>query len=388
MREDWEYDILGNVCQTGAGGTPLKSKKEYYEGGEIPWLRSGEVGQQNIIETENFITNIGLDNSSAKLFPPNTVLVAMYGATAGETGILRIEATTNQAVCGIYPNSKLIPEFLYYCLLVKNKELVDQAQGNAQPNISQKKIKNLHIPIPPLPEQKRIVEILHEAFEAIDQAKANIERNIKNAEELFQSKLEDVFNKEIQGWNKKKIEDVCDEIFAGGDTPKENFSKDITEEFKIPVIGNAVKNRGLHGFTDEARVTKPSITIAARGSGTGHTEVRKEPYLPVVRLIVLVPNKNQVRLSFLKYVIDNLEILRSGTAIPQLTVPMIKSYSFHIPELEVQKVIEEDLNILRQEIEEIREIYRKRLDSLNELKKSILQKAFSGELTANEQVAA
>ena len=89
MKQGWELKKLGDVCETGAGGTPLKTHKDYYEGGTIPWLLSGEVSQGEIFEAKNFITDKGLKNSSAKMFPPNTVLVAMYGATAGQVGILR-----------------------------------------------------------------------------------------------------------------------------------------------------------------------------------------------------------------------------------------------------------------------------------------------------------
>src|SRR5664279_2119985 len=97
----------------------------------------------------------GLKNSAAKMFPKDTVLVAMYGATAGQVGLLRFEAATNQAVCGILPNKQFIPEFLFYLILSRKDELVAQASGNAQPNISQIKIKNTEIPIPPLTEQQR-----------------------------------------------------------------------------------------------------------------------------------------------------------------------------------------------------------------------------------------
>jgi type I restriction enzyme S subunit len=109
----WKIKPIGEVCKTGAGGTPLKSNKAYYEGGQIPWLLSGEVAQGEIFKSENYITQVGLENSSAKIFPVNTVLVAMYGATAGQVGILRLEAATNQTVCGILPNKKFIPEFIY-----------------------------------------------------------------------------------------------------------------------------------------------------------------------------------------------------------------------------------------------------------------------------------
>jgi type I restriction enzyme S subunit len=119
MKCRWPTKKLGDVCQTGAGGTPLKEHKDYYEGGTIPWLMSGEVAQGEVWSATNFITQKGLENSSAKIFPKNTVLVAMYGATAGQVGILRFEAATNQAVCGVLPNSHFVPEFLFYSIALQ-----------------------------------------------------------------------------------------------------------------------------------------------------------------------------------------------------------------------------------------------------------------------------
>ena len=205
MKQDWEIKKLGDVCETGAGGTPLKIHKDYYEGGTIPWLMSGEVSQGEIFEARNFISEKGLKNSSAKLFPINTVLVAMYGATAGQVGILKFQACTNQAVCGILPNSKTIPEYLFYCFLSKKEELAAQAVGGAQPNISQIKIRNTRIPLPPLPEQQRIVAILDEAFAAIAKAKSNAEQNLKNAKELFESYLQNVFENKGEDWEKENV---------------------------------------------------------------------------------------------------------------------------------------------------------------------------------------
>ena len=160
----WEVKKLGDVCETGAGGTPLKSHKEYYECGTIPWLRSGEVDKKYIIISELYITPIGLKQSSARIFPKNTVLIAMYGATAGQVGILRFEASTNQAVCGIIPNNKFISEFLYYIFRAGKDDLIKQAVGGAQPNISQIKIKNTLVPVLSIPEQQQIVAILNEVF--------------------------------------------------------------------------------------------------------------------------------------------------------------------------------------------------------------------------------
>lgn len=209
MGKAWTTKPLGEVCKTAAGGTPLKSVKEYYEGGDIPWLLSGEVSQGGITEATNFITEKGLANSSARLFPPNTVLVAMYGATAGQVGILRFEASTNQAVCGILPGEHFLPEFLYYYFLHKKGELVAQTAGNAQPNISQIKIKNTGVPVAPLPEQHHIVAILDEAFDGIATAKANAEQNLQNARALFESHLQAVFTERGEGWVTRRVSEVA-----------------------------------------------------------------------------------------------------------------------------------------------------------------------------------
>jgi len=173
VEKNSEHEIvrLGDVCETSSGGTPLRSKSEFYEGGTIPWVKSGEVAQGKVTSTEEKITELGLKQSSAKLFPINTVLVAMYGATAGEVGILKIPATTNQAVCGVFPNDRFIPEFLFYALRSLKEEMKQRAGGGAQPNISQQIIRDLEIPLPPLEEQRRIVTEIEGYQQVIDGAR-------------------------------------------------------------------------------------------------------------------------------------------------------------------------------------------------------------------------
>ena len=164
----WKTVRLGEVLKTKSGGTPLKSRKEYYENGTIGWLLSGAVCKKDIESSETFITELGLDNSSAKVFPKDTVLVAMYGATAGQVGILRFPSATNQAVCGIYPNKDYLPEFLYYYLTNYKRTLLERTSGAAQPNLSQNKIKDVPIPLLPLPDQHRIADFLDEKTSRID----------------------------------------------------------------------------------------------------------------------------------------------------------------------------------------------------------------------------
>lgn len=194
---DWSRKRIGDVFDTGAGGTPLKTYKEYYENGNIPWLRSGEVCKKYITDTELFITQLGMDNSSAKMFPEKSVVVAMYGATAGQVGILHLETTTNQAVCGIFPRKDYIPEFVYYSLLNSKKGLVAQATGNAQPNISQIKIKNTLIPVIPKEQQDAVVARLDNLNGRCNALQENHQKTLALCDDLKQSLLRKAFNGEL-----------------------------------------------------------------------------------------------------------------------------------------------------------------------------------------------
>ena len=192
-KEGTLMERIGDVFTTYAGGTPLKSQKDYYEGGEIPWLRSGEVCKKYISETELYITQKGMDNSSAKFYPENTVVVAMYGATAAQVGILKIKATSNQAVCGIIPHKDFIPEYVYYWFLFVQVDLASQAQGGAQPNISQIKIKNVLIPIIKKEEQKQIVSHLDKLSSKVQAIEEKYQKMVEECDALKQAMLRDVF---------------------------------------------------------------------------------------------------------------------------------------------------------------------------------------------------
>lgn len=146
--EGWEVKKLSQIAKTGSGGTPLSTKMEYYENGNIPWINSGEVNEPWIVSTSNFITQKGLDNSSAKLFKRGTILMAMYGATAGKVSLIDLEACTNQAICGINPNEEFYKSYIKFGLEDLYKYLINLSSGSARDNLSQDKIKELRFIIP------------------------------------------------------------------------------------------------------------------------------------------------------------------------------------------------------------------------------------------------
>jgi len=380
MKNDWQIKTLGEVCDVIGGGTPSKANANFYKG-DIPWATVRDLKDGIIADTEFKITKEAVKQSSTNIIPKDNVIIASR-VGLGKVCLLGMDAAINQDLRAIIPKkaNELSVNYLYRWLGSVSNLIVEAGSGATVQGVRLPFIKGLEIPVPPLPEQRRIVAILDDVFERTAKAKANAEKNLANAKEVFESYLQQVFANPIGDWKEKSIADVCVEIFAGGDAPNENFSIEKSEKYAIPIYANAVKDRGLYGYTNFAKVTKPSITIAARGSGTGHTELRNEAYLPIVRLIVLIPNTELVTLDFLKYKIDTIDILRSGSAIPQLTVPMIKEYGIPIPSLKEQRTIVSNLDALSSETKKLETIYRQKLSSLEELKKSVLRSAFRGEL--------
>ena len=172
---------IADCCITVSGGTPNTKKIEYYDGGDIPWLSSGEINQGYIFSTDKYITQLGLENSSAKWVPANSVVIAMYGATAGKVGFIKIPLTTNQAVCTLLPNDGFEPLYLYYATLSKTSWMISQCRGAAQPNISQSIIRSMEIPMATIDEQKRFCKLLTQA----DKSKSYVWIAFKNLEPML-----------------------------------------------------------------------------------------------------------------------------------------------------------------------------------------------------------
>ena len=171
----YEIKKIGDVYNTSSGGTPSRRKKEYYENGTIPWINSGEVSKKEINFADNFITELGLNNSNAKLFPKGTVLLAMYGATAGKVALLNIKASTNQALCALLPTKEMVPKFLVLVLESIYHYLLKIRTGIARDNLSQEKIKNIKIPVPPLDIQQQLVSEVAQLEAKITEAQAVID---------------------------------------------------------------------------------------------------------------------------------------------------------------------------------------------------------------------
>ena len=204
-----KYDLvtLGEVAEWGSGGTPSRTSPEYY-GGDIPWIKTGDLGEKYLNSASEFITESGLKNSSAKYFPKGSIAIAMYGATIGKTSILNFSTTTNQACAVGIPNKNIIStEYLYYFIKSQENIFIQKGQGGAQPNISQALIKEHKIPLPPLPEQTRIAAILDQA----DKIRQKRRCAAALADGFLRSVFLEMFGDPVsnpKGWEVRKFEEV------------------------------------------------------------------------------------------------------------------------------------------------------------------------------------
>lgn len=237
------------------------------------------------------------------------------------------------------------------------------------------------VALAPLNEQKRILAKLEQLLTDLDKGIEYLETTKKQLKVYRQAVLKWAFEGEN---NSYRIEDLCKAIFAGGDMPKRHFSAQKTEELQVPVYANAIPNNGLLGFTKEASVFDKAITIAARGSGTGHVELRETPFLPIVRLITVIPNTEIVQIKYLFYFLKSISIKGGGSAIPQLTIPMLKQYKVHLPSLNKQKEIISEIESRLSVCDKIEETIESTLQQAEALRLSIIKKAFEGKLVPQD----
>jgi type I restriction enzyme, S subunit len=394
----WQYKRLGDVCKTGAGGTPLKSKKEYYLNGDIPWLVSGEVSQGEVLSATHFISRKGLENSSAKMFPINTVLIAMYGATAGQVGILRFEACTNQAVCGILPSANFVPEFLFYFFLLQKDALIAQATGNAQPNISQIKIKDTEVPVIPLPEQHRIVAILDAAFDHIATARANCEANLLNARAIFESHLQAVFTQRGDGWERTTLGKATGGIFTGPFGSLLHKSDYVSNG--IPLVNPAhITDVGIEPDLLKTVSKETATRLKSYIMRTGDIVIGRRGEMG--RCALVTENENgwvcgtgsfyikPSNLCDTRYLVRflrsdgckaRLESIAGGTVMPNLSNTALSNLPIDLPSPKKQAAIVDGIDELHVETQRLESLYQRKLQALDDLKKSLLHQAFSGAL--------
>lgn len=255
MKAGWYKRKIGELCHLATGGTPSRSKPEYFEGGKIRWLVSGDIHRREITDCEGRITELGLQNSNARPLPVNSVIIALngQGKTRGTVALLRAEATCNQSLVSINPinHSQLSSEFLYWNLHGRYEEIrrMTGDDGNERRGLNMPLIRNIVIPIPPIEEQRRIVAVLDEAFAAIDTATTNAEKNLANSRELFEAAFRERFDHIGNDW----VTYTLPEIAENWDYLRRPVTKSDRIPGDIPYYGASgqVDSVGEHLFDDD-----------------------------------------------------------------------------------------------------------------------------------------
>ena len=233
---------LGEIFEIGSGGTPSKKHPEYYDG-NIPWVKTGDLKDEYLYSVEDCISEEGLNNSSAKMYPSGTVLIAMYGATIGATSILKFDACTNQACAAFKPCEEVLPEYLYYFLRSKKQKFISDGVGGAQPNISAGYLKKVSIDIRNIKEQEKIVTVL-DKLNGIIQKRQN---EVDELDELIKARFVELFGDLMEnplGWPVMTIADVSTFLKSG-------LSRKLSDDdIGLPVIRSGNIQDGQFIFDD------------------------------------------------------------------------------------------------------------------------------------------
>ena len=397
MKSEWQTRKLGDLLEVQNGYA--FSSKDYSESGHFI-MRIGNVQNGYVALSNPKFINLTADEKLQRfVLSEGDILVSLTG-NVGRVGVIQKEhlpAALNQRVARITINkdSPATREFLLFFLYSDwfREELIGAGHGAAQQNVSTKDLVEIQLPFPPLPEQKRIVGILDKAFAAISTAKENAEKNLQNARELFESYLQSVFANPGDGWEEKKLGKIGKAIY--GYTEKASFNKIGPKFLRITDIQDGRVNWGTVPFckinkTDLEKyiLTDGDIVFARTGATTGKSFLVRNPPQSVFASYLIkvhITNKELIpEYLFLffqtKIYWDVINAGVSGSAQGGFNATKLSELSTPIPPLPEQKHIVAKLDSLSAETKKLEAIYQQKISDLEELKKSILQKAFNGEL--------
>lgn len=385
-KEKWPLVRLGDVAKISSGGTPSRSNPEYWDNGIIPWVKIGDIDGKYINETEESITESGLNNSSAKKFPKGTLLYTIF-ATLGEVSILNIDAATNQAIAGIQFDDSVNTDYAYYFLLSLQNIVKNAGRGVAQNNINQTILKNIQIPLPPLPEQQRIAAVLDQVSSLIALRKAQLAK----LDLLVKARFVEMFGteNEFSMWQCGTVADVAN-VFVGVVIKPAQYYTDKRNgipAFRSQNIGcMKVKDNDWVYFTEEGHlknkktiINENDVLVVRSGTpGIACVASAKCSGYNAVDIIIVRPHQNQINPVFLAMFTNmphgrnQIKEKTGGAAQQHLN---IRSY-------ESMKIIRPPLNLQNQFSAFVKQTNRSECEiqhgliHLETLKKSLMQEYF------------
>ncbi len=430
---NWKNTTIGAICETTSGGTPDRDREDYY-GGNISWLKSGELEDGRITQAEESISQTGLENSSAKIIPKDTLLIALYGATAGKVGVLKFESAVNQAICAITTPQNLRDDFLFYYLIYFRNDLRAKRSGGAQLNLSQGKIKSTTIPLPPLGEQQRIVAKIEELFSKLDSGISELEEAKAQANGYRKAILEQAIWGVLTGnWRQENpklanprelimnpseysppdgsdLPDIPEdwilatfgdvfEVYLGS-TPKrsndEYWGGDIhwisSGEVEFSRIKDSEETITQAGLESCSTTLHPPNTVLLGIIGQGKTRGRAA-ILDIEaahnqNTVAIRPKEAGISAKYIYYFfMENYERTRrlgSGNQQKALSKTRVQNMVFPLPPVEEQNRIADILDQNLSIIEKIEQSVETNIERASRLRQSILKHAFEGNLVPQE----
>ncbi len=387
---------VSDFAEVITGGTPSTTVDEYWDGGTIPWLNSGELNKKYIYDANNFITEVGLKRSSTRLMPAETVLIALTGATCGLSALMKIEACANQSVTGILPSEKHSSDYLFHYLKTQRERILDKAWGNAQPHISQKFVKDMMIPLPSLPDQLHIANLLSKAENLINHRK----ESIRLLDEFLKSTFSNLFDNPVTNRKKFKIvklKKLITFLTSGGRGWGKYYSEKGDRFIRsLDVQTNYISNE------DAAFVNPPNnkesirtkvkpfdVLLTITGSKIGRVAMVPIDFgIAYVSQHVAIIRTRNINQLYLSYYLNDINcgqylIQKSfyGQTKPGLNFKQIENFEIIVPPFERQTQFVQ----IVEKTEALKTQYQKSLHELENLYGSLSQKAFRGELNLKDE---
>lgn len=377
---------LGELATIATGNTPPTGDASNY-GDEFLFVGPVDMGDAKFIsKTEKQLSKKGF--AMSRRFPRGSILFVSIGSTIGKCGIAPVELASNQQINAVFPSPSFSVDYLYYAVCAAAPRIRAQAGEQAVPIVNKSQFSGTEVAIPPLPEQRAIANALSDVDELI----ATLDRLIAKKRDLKQGAMQQLLTGKTRlpgfsgknGYKQTELGMIPEDwdvrvffenfrIYAGGDVPKHSLSDTQSNHHPYPIFANALQNRGLYGYTAEPRAKADSLTITARGY-LGHAEYRNEPYLPIVRLLVMEPI-GPLDAKFTTYSVANqVEFASESTGVPQLTAPQLGNYAIAAPSLPEQSAIAAVLSDMDAELTAL----EARRDKTKLLKQGMMQELLTG----------
>ena len=395
MKAGWHTKQLGDICRLIGGGTPSKGKMEYYAG-NIPWATVRDMRSEVITETECKITKEAVKSSATNVIPMGNIVIATR-VGLDKVCLLGQDTAINQDLRGIVPiDPKILSvRFLFWWLISITDSIVAEGTGATVQGVKLPFVRSLQAPVPPLPEQRRIVGILDEAFEGIATAKANAEKNLQNARAVFESHLNAVFTQRGEGWVERTIGEHIRFIDYRGKTPakterglrlitaknvKMGYLQESPMEFVAPNSYDRWMTRGIPRQGDVLFTTEAPLANVAQ-LDTDETVVFAQ------RIIIMQPDAATLNSTFLRYLLlsqpvqQRIHARGTGATVTGIKASLLKTIEISFPKsLTEQEKIVSKLDSLAIETQRLESIYEQKLTAMEALKRSLLHQAFVGGL--------